>query len=162
MQPFWHLQTWQVSLSEKVEVVDICHFPPLRRCQCRLTGPVESIKAERAFSNFFYIKTCIMQLSQSLQHLKEISLEERRALCRLTICCESWFCSCSRSKSNTCSEHWHTRQLQFAMGYWFQYTGASGRARLLPPMAQRTWGYLSPKAFLNWLDVKKQAIALGK
>lgn len=56
-------QNWQISLSEKVEILDICHFAPLCSCQCRLTGPVESIKAERAFSNFFYIKPCIMQLS---------------------------------------------------------------------------------------------------
>lgn len=74
-------QTWQVSLSEKAEIVDICRFPPLRRCRCRLTGPVESIKAERAFSNFVYIKACIMQLSQSSQHLKKIGWDEWGALC---------------------------------------------------------------------------------
>lgn len=48
------------------------------------------------------------------------------------------------------------------MGYWFQYTGPSGRASLLPLVAQATLGYLSPKAFLNWLDGKEQALSWGK
>lgn len=160
VQPSWHLQSWQVSLSEKAEIVDVCRFPPLHGCQWKLTGPVENIKAERAFSYFFYIKTSIMQLSQSLQHLKEIGWDERGALCKLTVCCGSWFCSCSRSKSNTYSEHWETHQA--AMGYWFQYTGPSGRASLLPLVAQATLGRLSPKAFLNWLDGKKQALSWAK